>query len=182
MRGLSQPTGAMIAPQVNGWTKKADAALALRRRRREEAARRGRLSERLRGRLRLPEQPLHQRRGDLPGGDGDVGARSASRRKLRTLPLATYFPMIQRYEASIYMLGWGVPTFDALYTLQSLVRSRRRAAATATTTSALQQPADGRADRPHQDRDRPDDAQRADRAGAAAAATRTCRTSRCTTR
>ena len=31
--------------------------------------------------------------------------------------------MIQRYEASIYMLGWGVPTFDALYSLQSLVRS-----------------------------------------------------------
>ena len=43
--------------------------------------------------------------------------------KLRTLPLVTYFPMIQRYEASIYMLGWGVPTFDALYSLQSLVRS-----------------------------------------------------------
>jgi peptide/nickel transport system substrate-binding protein len=31
--------------------------------------------------------------------------------------------MIQRFEASIYMLGWGVPTFDALYSLQSLVRS-----------------------------------------------------------
>jgi peptide/nickel transport system substrate-binding protein len=31
--------------------------------------------------------------------------------------------MIQRYEASIYMLGWGVPTFDALYSLQSLHRS-----------------------------------------------------------
>jgi peptide/nickel transport system substrate-binding protein len=31
--------------------------------------------------------------------------------------------MIQRYEASIYMLGWGVPTFDALYSLQSLTRS-----------------------------------------------------------
>jgi peptide/nickel transport system substrate-binding protein len=31
--------------------------------------------------------------------------------------------MIQRYEASIYMLGWGVPTFDALYSLQSLVRT-----------------------------------------------------------
>jgi peptide/nickel transport system substrate-binding protein len=31
--------------------------------------------------------------------------------------------MIQRFEASIYMLGWGVATFDALYSLQSLVRS-----------------------------------------------------------
>ena len=45
------------------------------------------------------------------------------RAKLRTLPLVTYFPMIQRYEASIYMLGWGVPTFDALYSLRSLTRA-----------------------------------------------------------
>ena len=42
-------------------------------------------------------------------------ARIGVKAKLRTLPLVTYFPMIQRYEASIYMLGWGVPTFDALY-------------------------------------------------------------------
>ncbi len=50
-------------------------------------------------------------------------ARIGVKAKLRTLPLVTYFPMIQRYEASIYMLGWGVPTFDALYSLQSLVRT-----------------------------------------------------------
>ena len=31
--------------------------------------------------------------------------------------------MIQRYEASIYMLGWGVVTFDAFYSLQSLLRT-----------------------------------------------------------
>ena len=50
-------------------------------------------------------------------------SRIGVKAKLRTLPLVTYFPMIQRNEASIYMLGWGVPTFDALYSLQSLLRS-----------------------------------------------------------
>src|SRR3990167_5061832 len=50
-------------------------------------------------------------------------SRIGVKAKLRTMPVATYFPMIQRYEASIYMLGWGVPTFDALYSLQSLVRT-----------------------------------------------------------
>ena len=50
-------------------------------------------------------------------------AKVGIKAKLRTLPLVTYFPMIQRFEASIYMLGWGVPTFDALYSLQSLTRS-----------------------------------------------------------
>ena len=50
-------------------------------------------------------------------------AKVGIKAKLRTQPFATYFPMIQRNEASIYLLGWGVPTFDALYSLQSLVRS-----------------------------------------------------------
>ena len=50
-------------------------------------------------------------------------AKIGVRAKLRTLPLVTYFPMILRHEASIYMLGWGVPTFDSLYSLQTLTRS-----------------------------------------------------------
>ncbi len=53
------------------------------------AAGRGRLSERLRDHPRLPEQPLHQRRADLPGGDGDVGAgrrAGAARIRCRSRP------------------------------------------------------------------------------------------------
>ena len=50
-------------------------------------------------------------------------AKVGVKAKLRSLPFATYFPMIQRNEASIYLLGWGVPTFDAFYSLQSLIRS-----------------------------------------------------------
>ena len=50
-------------------------------------------------------------------------ARIGVRAKLRSLPFAIYFPMIQRNEASIYLLGWSVPTFDAFYSLQSLVRT-----------------------------------------------------------
>jgi hypothetical protein len=54
--------------------------------------------------------------------------------KLRTLPLATYFPMIQRYEASIYMLGWGVPTFDCAvqHTVAGAHRGRREVTAITT--------------------------------------------------
>ena len=122
MRGLAQPTGALIAPQVNGWTKRADA--------------------------RWPYDPNAARKlladaGYDNGFEVDFAcpnnryindeeicqavaamwAKVGIKAKLRTLPLVTYFPMIQRYEASIYMLGWGVPTFDALYSLQSLVRT-----------------------------------------------------------
>lgn len=122
MRGLSQPTGTIVAPQVNGWT--------------EEVHK------------RLPYDPEGAKRllaeaGYPQGFEVDFAcpnnryindeeicqaitamwARAGVRAKLRTLPLVTYFPMIQRYEASIYMLGWGVPTFDSLYSLQSLVRT-----------------------------------------------------------
>ena len=122
MRGLGQATGTLISPQVNGWTKKADA--------------------------RWPydvnaAQKLLADAGYPQGFEVDFAcpnnryindeavcqaitamwARVGVKAKLRTLPLVTYFPMIQRYEASINMLGGGVPTVDALYSLQSLTRS-----------------------------------------------------------
>src|SRR3989344_1521343 len=122
LRGLAQPTGTLIANQVNGWTKKAD--------------------------VRYPFDPKAAQKlladAGYPNGFEVDFACSAGRyindeqlcqaitshwakvgvkAKLRSLPFATYFPMIQRNEASIYLLGWGVPTFDAFYSLQSLVRS-----------------------------------------------------------
>ena len=39
------------------------------------------------------------------------------------MPRTAYFPKIQSYDTSFYLLGWGVPTFDALYSLQSLART-----------------------------------------------------------
>ena len=68
LRGLGQATGALVAPQVNGWTKAVHAALSVRRQGGAKTAGRCGLCRRLRGGLRLPEQPLHQRRADLPGG------------------------------------------------------------------------------------------------------------------
>lgn len=122
MRDLGQPTGALVAPQVNGWTKE----VHQRHPYNVEAA-----------------KSLLAAAGYKDGFEVDFAcpnnryindeaicqavtamwAKIGVKAKLRTLPLATYFPMIQRYEASIYMLGWGVPTFDALYSIQSLVRS-----------------------------------------------------------
>jgi peptide/nickel transport system substrate-binding protein len=40
------------------------------------------------------------------------------------MPFATYIPKIQKHDSSAYLLGWGVATYDALYTLQSLVRTK----------------------------------------------------------
>jgi peptide/nickel transport system substrate-binding protein len=122
MRGLSQVTGTLISPQVNGWTKRADVRYPYD----VEAARK------LLADAGYPQGfevdfacPNNRYINDeeICQAITAMWARIGVRAKLRTLPLVTYFPMIQRYEASIYMLGWGVPTFDALYSLQSLVRS-----------------------------------------------------------
>lgn len=44
--------------------------------------------------------------------------------KLNAMPRATYFPKMQNSDTSMYLLGWGVPTFDSLYTLQSILRTK----------------------------------------------------------
>jgi peptide/nickel transport system substrate-binding protein len=122
MRGLGQATGAVIAPQVNGWTEGIHKRMPYD----VEGA------KKLLADAGYPQGfevdfacPNNRYINDeeICQAVTAMWSRIGVRAKLRTLPLVTYFPMIQRYEASIYMLGWGVPTFDAMYSLQSLVRT-----------------------------------------------------------
>ncbi len=122
MRGLGKPTGALVAPQVAGWTE----GVAKRFPYDVEAA------KKLLADAGYPSGfevdfacPNNRYINDeaICQAVTAMWARVGVKAKLRTMPLVNYFPMIQRYEASIYMLGWGVPTFDALYSLQSLVRT-----------------------------------------------------------
>jgi peptide/nickel transport system substrate-binding protein len=122
LRGLGQPTGALVAPQVNGWNE------AVHKRYPFNVA----AAQKLLADAGYPNGfevdfacPNNRYINDeaICQAVTAMWARIGVKAKLRTLPLVTYFPMIQRYEASIYMLGWGVPTFDAMYSLQSLVRT-----------------------------------------------------------
>ena len=122
MRGLAQPTGTLIAHHVNGWTPQVDKRLPFD----AEA------SKKLLAQAGYPdgfEVELSCPAGRYPSDEQLCQAITAQwakvgvKAKLRTFPFATYFPMIQRYEASVYLLGWSVPTFDAYYSLQALLRS-----------------------------------------------------------
>ncbi len=44
--------------------------------------------------------------------------------KLNAQPMASFIAKIQRFDHSAYMLGWGVATFDANYSLQSLLHTK----------------------------------------------------------
>jgi len=122
MRGLSQNTGTLIAPQVSGYTKRADQrypydAAAAQKLLAEAGYKDGfEVDFACPNNRYIADERICQA---VAAMWSKVGVKA----KLRTMPLVSYFPMIQRHEASIYMLGWGVPTFDALYSLQSLVRS-----------------------------------------------------------
>ena len=122
MRGLSAPAGTLVPPQVAGWTQALDARAPYD----VEAAKRLMGEAGYAGGFEVDFACPNNRYindEEICQAVAAMWARIGVRARLRTLPLVTYFPMLQRYEASIFMLGWGVPTFDALYSLQSLVRS-----------------------------------------------------------
>jgi peptide/nickel transport system substrate-binding protein len=122
MRGVAQPTGAMVAPQVAGWTEAVHKRLPFD----IEASKKMLADAGYKDGFEVDFACPNNRYindEEICQAVTAMWAKIGVRAKLRTLPLVTYFPMIQRYEASIYMLGWGVPTFDTLYSAQSLFRT-----------------------------------------------------------
>jgi len=127
MRGLSDPTGTMIAPQVHGWTKELaqrvpydlDRARALLK----EAGYENTLNFTL-------DCPNNRYINDEAICQAIVAmwARAGVKVSLTAMPRATYFPKVQSLDTSAYLFGWGVPTLDALYTLQSLIHTRTQGA------------------------------------------------------
>jgi peptide/nickel transport system substrate-binding protein len=123
MRGQSVVTGTFFPPQVNGYTQSEDVRLPF---------------DQARARALLAEAGYPNGFGitlDCPNNryinDEQIcqaivamWARIGVRAQLNAMPLAPFFAKIQREDTSIYLLGWGVPTLDALYSFQSLVRSR----------------------------------------------------------
>jgi peptide/nickel transport system substrate-binding protein len=63
-------------------------------------------------------------------------AKIGVKTKLVAEPMAHLHAVkVQNFDASAYLLGWGVATYDAQYMLQSLVRTKTPPAPTATSTS-----------------------------------------------
>jgi peptide/nickel transport system substrate-binding protein len=51
-------------------------------------------------------------------------AKIGVKAKLNAMPRATFFPKVGSNDTSIYLFGWGVPTFDAYYSLEALIHSK----------------------------------------------------------
>jgi peptide/nickel transport system substrate-binding protein len=121
MRGLGKPTGTMIAPMVNGWTKELGARAAKYD---VEAA------KKLLADAGYPQGfeltldcPNDRYLNDeaICQAITAMWTRIGVKTKLQTNPMSIHSAKIQKFEVSAYMLGWGVATFDALYSLDSLI-------------------------------------------------------------
>jgi peptide/nickel transport system substrate-binding protein len=123
MRGLSIPAAIMVAPGVHGWSKDLDTPpkpdLARAKKLLAEAGYPNGFEFTL-------DCPNNRYVNDEKICQALVGmwARIGMRVKLNSMPFANFIPKILNHDTSAYLLGWGVATFDALYTLQSLVRTK----------------------------------------------------------
>ncbi|MBW8905448.1 MAG: ABC transporter substrate-binding protein [Betaproteobacteria bacterium] len=127
MRGLSIPAGIMIAPGVHGHSKDIDIVPKF-----DPAAAKKLLAE-----AGYPDGfeftldcPNNRYVNDEKICQALVSmwAKGGVRVKLNAMQFATYIPKLLNFDTSAYMLGWGVPTFDGLYTLQSLVHTKTKGA------------------------------------------------------
>ena len=123
MRGLSIPAAIMIAPGVHGHSNDIDKVAAAD----IEGA------KKLLTEAGYPagfefglDCPNNRYVNDEEICQALVGmwARVGLKVKLNAQPMASFIAKIQKFDHSAYMLGWGVATFDANYSLQSLLRTK----------------------------------------------------------
>jgi peptide/nickel transport system substrate-binding protein len=123
LRGLSIPTGVMFAPQVDGYPKDLDKVVKPDRERAKKMLADAGYPQGFEITLDCPNNRYI--------ADEKICVAVAAmlsqiniKVRVNAMPRATYFPKIQNLDTSFYMLGWGVPTFDSQYALQSLLRTR----------------------------------------------------------
>jgi peptide/nickel transport system substrate-binding protein len=127
MRGLSIPAGIMIAPGVHGHSKDIDIVPKF-----DPAGAKKLLAEAgyPNGFEFTLDCPNNRYVNDEKICQSLVSmwARAGLNVKLNAMQFATYIPKLLNLDTSAYMLGWGVPTFDGLYTLQSLLHTKTKGA------------------------------------------------------
>jgi len=122
MRGLSLPTMSLIAPQIRGYTKDIEQRPAPDLVKAKQLMTAAGFAN---GFDVTFDCPNDRYINDIQICTAITGmlAKIDIRAKLNAMPVTLYLPKLQKGDTSMYLLGWGVPTFDALYTLQSILRT-----------------------------------------------------------
>jgi peptide/nickel transport system substrate-binding protein len=123
LRGLAIPTGVMFAPQVDGYPKDLDKVVKPDRERAKKLLAEAGYPKGFEVTLDCPNN-RYIADEKICIATAAMLAQVNITVKVNAMPRAIYFPKIQNLDTSFYMLGWGVPTFDSQYALQSLIRTR----------------------------------------------------------
>ena len=161
MRGLSIPAGIMVAPGVNGNTPDIDVPAKVDPERAKKLLADAGYPNGFEFQLNCPNN-RYVNDEEICQNLVGMWARIGVKTKLVAESMATFIQKVQNFDTSAYLLGWGVATFDAQYTLQSLIRTRTTGADGNFNFGRVSDAEAGRAGRRDEDRDRRGQAQRAD--------------------
>jgi peptide/nickel transport system substrate-binding protein len=123
MRGLSLPTMSMIAPQVRGYSKDLEKRPAVDIEKAKKLMAEAGLANGFDVTFDCPND-RYKNDEKICTAIAGMLSKIGIRIKLNSMPKAAYFPKVQKSDTSMYLYGWGVPTFDSLYTLQELIRTK----------------------------------------------------------
>jgi peptide/nickel transport system substrate-binding protein len=123
MRGQAIVTGTFFPPQVNGYVKEEDVRLPFNADRARALLAEAGYPQGFEVTLDCPNNRYINDEA-ICQAVAAMWTRIGVRTNLNSMPLANFFPKIQREDTSLYLLGWGVPTQDALYSFQSLLATR----------------------------------------------------------
>ena len=123
MRGLSIPAGIMVAPGVNGNTPDIDVPLKADLDKAKKLLAEAGYPTGFEVPLNCPNN-RYVNDEEVCQAVVAMWAKIGIKTRLSALPFSQHSQTFQRHEAPLYMLGWGVATFDAQFTLQSLAHTR----------------------------------------------------------
>lgn len=119
MRGQSDPTGIIMPPFVNGWNEGLDQIPANDIKKAKALMADAGYGDGFSVTLNCPNDRYINDEAICQAFVGMLGQIGIDA-NLDALPKAQHFPLIQNRVTELYMLGWGVPTFDSHYVFNFL--------------------------------------------------------------
>jgi peptide/nickel transport system substrate-binding protein len=123
MRGLSIPAGIMVAPGVNGHSAEIDVPVKVDIDGAKKLLAEAGYPDGFEIRFNAPNN-RYVNDEEIAQAIVAMWARIGVKTSLMAENMATFSQKFQNFDSSLYMLGWGVATYDAQYMIQSLVRTR----------------------------------------------------------
>ena len=123
MRGLSIPAALLVAPGVNGYDEALDKPAPVNVDGAKKLLAEAGYPDGFEVRLNCPNN-RYVNDEEICQNVVAMWARIGVKTQLAAENMATFIQKVQNFDTSIYLLGWGVATYDAQYSLQSLVRTR----------------------------------------------------------